>query len=75
MRWPGASQAGAAALLKVFDRLVREGIETAVGDALLELAIPRFGVELRKPIAEHGEFLAGELGDCLFQFLDGVYGM
>ena len=63
----------AASLAQIADGFVCEGIEVPGGNIGLKLLIPRGGVEPGKPVAEGGEFLAGELADGGFDLVDAAH--
>src|ERR1051325_11205868 len=58
---------------QVADGFVGEGVEAAGGDILLELLVPRGGVEAQKPIAERGPFAARQLLDCALNLRNGAH--
>ena len=43
------------------------------GDILLELLVPRGGVERGKPVAEGQKLITGELADGIFDFVNGAH--
>lgn len=55
-----ASPLCAAARSKVFESLVREGIQAPRGNVLVNLAVPCCRVEFRKPIPERREIGFGQ---------------
>jgi hypothetical protein len=69
----GASQIRAAPFPQVTDGLIRESIETTGGDILLELLVPRGGIEAEKPIAKRGQIVARELLDGILDVKNGAH--
>jgi len=56
----GGSNFSRIAAFVLFERLGGETIQLAVGDVLLQLAIPRLPGVLSEPFAERGEFLGSQ---------------
>lgn len=73
MGWRGVSQVPAPALAQITDGLVSKGVQMSGGNVLIELLVPRGGVELGKPVAKSQEILPGELADCGFDLVDGAH--
>src|SRR6266699_3620350 len=68
-----ASQVSAAPLAQITDGLVCKGVQMSGGNILLELLVPRRGVELGKPVAESQKLLAGKLADGGFDLVNGAH--
>jgi len=48
--WPGFSQISATAFAKVFDCFISKGIKFSCTNIFLELFLPSFRIEFKKPI-------------------------
>jgi len=67
------SQVRTPALLKIGQSLCGQAIQPPGGDVGLQLAIPRFGVEFRKPCSKRFQFGWAKLANRFFDFVYGSH--
>ena len=69
----GVSQRPRSALAQLFEGFIREAIEAAGGNVLLELAIPQLLIELDEPVAEGDQVFARQLPYRPFEIVHGTH--